>query len=151
MKRAITTVMLTLLLITAGCGKKGNKAGVEPAEDMSSASVKEYVENNTFIDVDVNELVNALINPDAHSSVKEADMAKMKAAVYRFYSNVKIKDGYYVCDVPDGVAINISDAVFNALKENLDEMNNALKEAKENGHEVKISEPDSVYLNSLLQ
>lgn len=143
--------MSTVLMVVSGCSSNGAKTTVVSEDNTSTTSVKEYVENNVFIDVDVKELVNTLSNPEINSSVNEVDLAKMKAAVYRFYSNVKIKDGYYVCNVPDGAAINISEAVFTALKENLDEMNSALKEAKENGHEVKISEPDSVYLNSLLQ
>lgn len=151
MKKVIIALMSAVLIVVSGCSNNGAKATVASEDNTSTTSVKEYVENNLFIDVDVKDLVNTLSNPEINSSVNEVDLAKMKAAVYRFYSNVKIKDGYYVCNVPDGAAINISEAVFTALKENLDEMNSALKEAKENGHEVKISEPDSVYLNSLLQ
>lgn len=152
MWRIYVILMSLCSLLVSGCSHEVAVPVDElPSLNTPAGLVKELVEKNTFIDVDVKRLVNAATNPKSRSSVNGDDIAKMKAAVYRFYSNVKIKDGYYVCDVPDGAAINISESVFTALKENLDEMNSALKEAKENGHEVKIFEPDSVYLNSLLQ
>ncbi len=151
MRKAVTTLMSAILLLMTGCSNNGEKSAAVSENNTHAASVKEYVDNNAFIDVDVEALVNIVANPDLRSSVNKDDVAKMKAAVYRFYSNVKIEDGYYTCNIPDGAAINISETVFSALKENLDEMNSAIKVARDEGREVKISEPDSTYLNSFLQ
>lgn len=75
----------------------------------------------------------------------------MKAAVYRFYKHVSVKDSLYILDIQDASEINISTRVFTALAENLKEMNDFIKLAKEKGENIDLFIPDEEYLNSLLQ
>ena len=78
-------------------------------------------------------------------------MRFMKAAVYRFYKHVSVKDGYYVCGIKDGSEINVSQSVFVTLLENLNKMNRMIKEAKDRGEAIEVQVPDEEYMNSLLR
>ena len=113
--------------------------------------VKKYVEDNAYIDLDVDALVKNVESQDTGSSLNEEDMAKMKVAVYRFYKHVSVKDGYYVCGIKEGTEINISQLVFKTLLENLNEMNRIIKGAKDRGEAIEVKIPDEEYLNSLLR
>lgn len=115
-------------------------------------SVQTYVESNAYINVDVQSIAYGIANPASRSvEVSDDDVAKMKAAIYRFYKNVTVKDGYYSCSLKNGSEINVSDNVFSALSDNLNEMNAFIKQAKDKGEPVTIKEPDEEYLNSLLK
>ena len=78
-------------------------------------------------------------------------MAQLKAAIYRFYKHVSVMDGYYSCDITDGSDINISQEIYSALMNNLQEMNGYIKTEREQGRDVVMSVPDEKYLNSLLE
>ncbi|MBD5256141.1 MAG: hypothetical protein HDS50_00715 [Bacteroides sp.] len=150
----INSFLLIVSLLVVGCT---NKADV-PAQEVDeivvmkapASLVQQYALSDTFIDVDAKALSEIITNPDSRSAVNSDDIAKMKAALYRFYKNVKLEDGIYICDIEDGKSINISESLFVTLKENLQKMNDGVKEAHEKGIEVVQSKPDSAYLNSLL-
>lgn len=154
----INSFLLIVSLLVVGCT---NKADV-PAQEVDeivvmkapASLVQQYALSDTFIDVDAKALSEIITNPDSRSAVNSDDIAKMKAALYRFYNrfykNVKLEDGIYICDIEDGKSINISESLFVTLKENLQKMNDGVKEAHEKGIEVVQSKPDSAYLNSLL-
>jgi hypothetical protein len=147
---------IAIPLLAVGCANDANEI-VSDADsanniDTTKGLVQTYVENNTYIDVDVPSISYSLVNPSTRSvSVNEDDIAKMKTAIYRFYKNVSVKDGYYVCSIQNGADINISESVFMALYENLNQMNAFIKEAKEKGEVVNVTEPNEKYLNSLLK
>lgn len=152
--------VITIMLFFVGC-KSGNKTEDKSTEstaetpqmtDTPKGLVKKYVEDNTYIDVDIPSIAYSLANPSAVSgTISGDDMAKAKAAIYRFYKNVSIVDGYFTCSIQSGSDINVSDNVFTALSENLNEMNSHIKEAKAKGETVNLFEPDENYLNSLLE
>lgn len=140
----------------AGCANEANEpvsiTDLANSVEAPEGLVRTYVDNNTYIDVDVPSIVAGLVNPSGRSaSVNADDFAKMKTAIYRFYKNVSLEDGYYVCSIQNGSEINISENVFNALHDNLDQMNAFIKEVKNKGETVHIMEPDEAYLNSLLK
>ena len=145
-------MVLVIVLLLAGCISEATNV-LDSVRDMDVPEelVKKYVEDNTYIDLDVDALVKGVVTPDLGSSVNEEDMAKMKAAVYRFYKHVSVKDGYYVCGIKDGSEINVSQSVFGTLLENLNEMNRMIREAKDRGEAIDVQIPDEEYMNFLLR
>ncbi|MDE6651753.1 MAG: hypothetical protein K2K08_05030 [Paramuribaculum sp.] len=146
----VSCVLLIASLLIVGCTNKPDVPKAE-TEDISVVNVQEelvqhYALSDSFIDVDI----EAISTPESRSTISETDIAKAKAAVYRFYQNVKEVDGNLVCEVPDGASINISETVFAALKENLQQMNDDVKAAREKGYDIVKTKPDSEYLKSLL-
>lgn len=113
--------------------------------------VKKYVDENTFLDVDVYGLVEKISNPQTRTVVNQEQVAQMKAAIYRFYSSVHLEDGYYISELKSANDINVSVEVYSALLDNLNQMNAVIKEAKEKGANLDVQLVDSKYLNSLLK
>lgn len=151
----ITKLFLILILtFAAGCAKTEDLHSVTDmvnAAETPSGLVRTYVETNAFIDVDVPSITYGLANPSSRSSnVNIDDVAKMKAAVYRFYKNVSVENGFYSCSLSNGTEINISEDVFKALLDNLKDMNSFIEECMNKGEVVHITEPTEEYLNSLL-
>lgn len=146
--------VITITFLCAGCKSDDNADSMlekVQAVEAPKELVKAYVNNNTYIDIDIPSIAYGIANPASRSvEIGEDDIAKAKAAVYRFYKNVSIIDGYYSCSIQSGSDINVSDNVFTALSENLNEMNSFIKEAKAKGETVNLFEPDENYLNSLL-
>ena len=114
-------------------------------------AVQKYVDDNTFIDINVNGLAYELALTNAENKVDADKVAKMKAALYRFYSHVNLVDGIYKCDLTSAIEINVSSDVFDALLSNLGDMNDAIANAKKEGKEIHASKIDQDYLNSLLK
>ena len=146
------SVVLGVVLLLAGCRSEANNVldSVRDTE-VPKELVKKYVDDNTYIDLDVDALVRNVVNQDSGSSVIEEDMAKIKAAVYRFYKHVSVKEGYYVCGIKESSEINVSQSVFRTLLENLNEMNRMIKGAKDRGEAIDVQIPDEEYLNSFLR
>lgn len=116
--------------------------------------VRQIITDNSFIDVDVVELSNDIANMPGSSrnidDLKE-DISMAKAAIYRFYSNVTVSDEGFILGECTAKSLNMSDVVFNALKNNLDEMNAFYIKERDNGHSVEISPITQEYLESLLE
>ena len=128
-----------------GCNQE-NKP-VMPLESVLSipvntVQVKSLVENNNYLDVDVDRLSQSICSRSGNS-IDTTAMGKMRAALYRFYSRVKMADGKYVCDLKNAEEINISERLY--------EMNTWIEQSKASGKEVMIQEVDEAYLNSLLE
>ncbi|MDE7418982.1 MAG: hypothetical protein K2N35_02100 [Muribaculaceae bacterium] len=145
------SMFLVVAFLLAGCRSEANNV-LDSVKDVEVyvELVKKYVDDNTYIDLDVDALVKGIVNQDPRFSVNEEDMAKMKAAMYRFYKHVSVKDGHYVCGIKEGSEINVSQSVFKTLLENLNEMNRMIKGAKDRGEEIDVQIPDEEYLNTLL-
>lgn len=114
-------------------------------------AVKKYVDENTFIDLDVTALAKEIASPDTRTAVDLDKVAQMKAAIYRFYSHVELEEGVYVCHLSAASDINVSESVYQALLENLNAMNSSIQKAKEAGQEINLPEVNEAYLNSLLE
>ena len=112
--------------------------------------MKSLVENNNYLDVDVDRLSQSICSRSGNS-IDTTAMGKMRAALYRFYSRVKVADGKYVCDLKNAEEINISERLYEAILNNLNEMNTWVEQSKASGKEVMIQEVDEAYLNSLLE
>lgn len=111
-------------------------------------AVRKLLSENTHIDLDLNELSNQAAT---RTSIPMDVAVQAKAALYKFYLHVKLQDEFYVCSLKNGSEINISNRLFQALLDNMNEANNAVKKAKEEGVEMKLPPIDAYYLNSLLE
>lgn len=152
--KSFTSLIIGIVIMTLiGCQNNATNNLIENPNEINEANtkVKDYVDNNTYINVDVQALVKKTTAQDSRSNITEDDNAKMKAAVYRFYKHVSVKDSLYILDIQDASEINISTRVFTALAKNLKEMNDFIKLAKEKGENIDLFIPDEEYLNSLLQ
>ena len=154
MKTMKQLIILSLGLITILFSCKSEKTNL--FKDLGSvktevSAVQQYVDDNTFIDIDVNGLAYELASTNPENKVDVAKVAKMKAALYRFYSHVTLVDGIYKCDLTSASEINVSSDVFDALLSNLGDMNDAIANAKKEGKEIHASKIDQDYLNNLLK
>lgn len=156
MKRhlSIVTLCLAVTFLFWNCQSDLNEtmqqvASIETQPDL----VKKYVEENSYIEIDVSALAKEIAKAQTTRSVSvdQDKVAQMKAALYRFYSNVELVNDTYVCKLTSAKDINVSADVYKALLDNLNEMNTAIQEAKKNGKEVVIPQVDKTYLESLLK
>jgi len=109
---------------------------------------QQYVKTNKFLDVDMTKF---LPGTQTQSPATAEDSAQMFVALYRFYSHVKVVDDAYVCDLTNAQEIQVSESVFKSLSENLQKTNLQIRQLKEQGRKVTISEVTPEYLNSLLE
>ena len=123
----------------------------QQAEEVEYSSAKEYATDNSFLDVDLQDIQNYLVTPSTKNPDAGAQIKKAKAAIYRFYSNVTVEDGQYVCKIESGKQINISDRTFNELMDNLNKMNSSIREIRERGESVNIQPVTEEYLSGLLK
>lgn len=142
-----------LAVILSSCGSDTKdvtllqKVAAAPAEP---SAVEKIVKSNSFIDIDINDVAKQLAT--GTRAANSNDLAMTKAAIYRFYSHVRLnKDKLYECTLNSAQDINVSQNVFDILSKNLDDMNQYIKEAKNSGQEVVVPEITDEYLNSLLK
>lgn len=137
-----------------GCGSsEDTKSQPDVSEGVATlpGAVEAYVSSDAYIDVDVSALEMGVVNPSSSASIDVEDIAKMKAAVYRYYKYVTVRDGRYFCSLKDHSEINVSENVFLALNRNLQEMNDFISECEENNMPVQIEEPTEEYFQALLK
>lgn len=147
-------LLIWFLLLTGACSNKSEMSpekGEMARIEAPAGAVRTYVETDAYLDFDVQALVYGAINPSSRTvEVTPDDVAKSKAAVYRFYKHVTVKDGLLQCSLKNGAEINVSDRVFKAFMDNLNEMNEQMQALYDKGDTVDISDPTEEYLNSLL-
>ena len=146
----ILSIGLTALLLSCQSEKTSLFKDLGAVKTEVS-TVRQYVDDSTFIDVDVTALAQDLASTHSENRVDVDKVAKMKAALYRFYSHVNLVDGVYECDLSSAAEIHVSSDVFNVLKTNLEDMNAAIAKAKKEGKEIHVSQIDQDYLNNLLK
>ena len=152
MKTIKQSIILAVGLILLGCNsEKTNLSKDLPTVKTEVKVAQQYVDDNTFIDVDVNGLAQDFASTQSGNKVDVDKVAKMKAALYRFYSHVNLVDGIYKCDLSSAAEINVSSDVFKVLMKNLEDMNEAIANAKKEGKEIHVSKIDQNYLDHLLE
>lgn len=119
--------------------------------ETNAATVKKYVDENIYIDLDVYQLVKDVASPKTRATVNTDQIAQMKAAIYRFYSHVQVVNGFYKCSLKAASDINVSEGVYIALLNNLNDMNKNIQKAIDKGISFNVQEADEEYLNSLLK
>lgn len=152
MRKNLTPVfVLALMLSFFSCSQDDNITDVnkklqEATSVQSTVSAKSFVESNEKLDMQIN-----LKNPKYVKSLSDTEIAKLKAAVYRFYSTVSVKEGNYYTTLKSAKEINISQDLFELFKNNLAKMNQNINELKKKEGKVEVQQVTSGYLNSLLK
>lgn len=114
------------------------------------SAVEKIVKSNSYIDIDINDVAKQLATGTRAANTN--DLAMTKAAVYRFYSHVRLNaDHQYECTLTSAKDINVSQNVFDVLSKNLDDMNKFIKESAKSGQSVEVPEITEDYLSSLLK
>ncbi|QXU39896.1 hypothetical protein [Pedobacter sp. D749] len=119
--------------------------------------VSQLIKSDTLIDFDVNRAVTTADKP-----ITASEYAKMRVATYRFYRHVKLIDGKYIYQGEGGSkAINLSERVFSAFTNNLNEINKAVSNEQlakgktelqlTKDEKRELPEVTDEYLNSLLK
>lgn len=142
-----------LAIILSSCGSDTKDAALLQkvvAVPTEPSAVEKIVKSNSFIDIDINDVAKQLAT--GTRAVNTNDLAMTKAAVYRFYSHVRLNaDHQYECTLTSAKDINVSQNVFDVLSKNLDDMNKFIKESAKSGQSVEVPKITEDYLNSLLK
>ena len=147
--RFINVILIVVVII--GAIESCTNSNRQQTEKVEYSSAKEYATDNSFLDVDLQDIQNYLVTPSTKNPDACAQIEKAKAAIYRFYSSVTVEDGQYVCKIESGKEINISDRTFNELMDNLNQMNSSIREIRERGESVNIQPVTEEYLSGLLK
>lgn len=141
-------MIMAACLLTVSCNNIQKTAS--PADETSN--VQKIAESGEFIDINIKKLSDELstVNTKALSGLKN-DKNKAFAALYRFYSHVQLIDSCYVCFLKSAAEINVSQTVFETLKNNLDDMNEQIESLRKAGEKVSLPDIDNDYLKSLLR
>ena len=140
---------MLLILFTYGCKTNENLENAKPhSSTIQTKAVKDYVNSNEFINITLQQLKES---PSTRSSNSTVNEAQWKAALYRFYKHVKIKDGLLVCDLANGKDINLSEELFSFLKVGIETTNEEVEKYKKEGKNLILPPIDDNYLNSLLK
>lgn len=164
MKRFLPLVVASLLCL-ASCSKTDNNefqpniistvASAHPDLNGTPGLAKQIIDENRFIDLDLISLNSKITEASTSSrNIEDTlcdDISMAKAAIYRFYSQVSAGVEGYELAPCTATELNISEGLFNTLKNNLDEMNTFYKEACDKGETVEIAPITQDYLDSLLK
>ena len=145
----INAILIVVVII--GAIESCTNSNRQQAKEVEYSSAKEYATGNSFLEVDLQDIQNYVVTPSTKNPNTGAQIEKAKAAIYRFYSNVTVEDGQYVCKIESGKQINISDRTFNELMDNLNKMNSSIREIRERGESVNIQPVTEEYLSGLLK
>lgn len=154
MKKFVSYILSAVFIITLNsCDSESNDATIVQkiaAVSTEPTAVEKIVKNNSFIDIDINHAAKQAAMGTRATDTEE--MAKAKAAIYRFYSHVRLNESkQYECTLTSAKEINISQNLFEALLQNLEAMNSFIKEGTKSGQNVVAPEITEEYLNSLLK
>lgn len=149
MKKTVI-LFLSLVFILPACRESEREDVLNAVLSVScdTASVQTYMQDNRYIDVDIKALARAIYAGD---EVDAGHVAQAKVALYRYFSHVTVEGGYYRCEVNSGDAMALSPRLFDALQENLQEMNNGVDEMRRRDATLQLPPVDSAYLQSLLR
>lgn len=156
MNKLLSLLFAISLPLLSGCGDNMKKFTVTHEADSEVRdipSARTYMDNNTYIDIDVDALSERIISgggtAQADSEAAE-EMAMMRAALYRFYSHVELEGDRYVLSAKTAEELNVSQRVFDALRANMEEVNAQIKAANEAGEAAAPQEITDDYLEGLL-
>jgi hypothetical protein len=149
-----TLYYLLISFLALSCTKPENSISQEKLEAISGTKTNglsaTLVKDDGFIDVDLKQLDQEIANK-LKNKYQKPELAKAKAAVYRYYKTVRVENGRYVSDLKSADQIKISSQLFTLLSNNLEEMNASIAKLKAKGEKVDITEITPEYLESLLQ
>lgn len=133
------------VFIVLGCGNHDETAS-QISEIQYTVESNEFIANDAFIRANT----DALTKSTSAFGLSSEDLATAKAAIYRFYSHVKVVDGYYVCDAYSGEELNMSEETFKFYLDDMNKTNDTVKKLREEGRNVIVPEITDEMLKSLL-
>ncbi|MEI5985336.1 MULTISPECIES: hypothetical protein [Sphingobacterium] len=137
--RLLFLTFLSIALLTAcEVGKKVDRTNYD------HLTIKELAKGDQLIDFSD----SMLMGPIDINKLSNDDAKIAKAAIYRVYSNLELKDNQYLFRVKDAEELHLSERVFDRYVKDIEEMNAHVRKEDE----MKKLEPiSSEYLNSLLK
>lgn len=149
MKR-VKILCACLVMLLSACSESSTEGGTvgRSAYAVDTAVVQKYLRENVYIDVDMKTLARAVAAGD---KVDAVDMARVRVALYRYFSHVEIMEEHYRCSLRSGEEIAVSSRVFDAMQENLRETNKAADEMRSRDTTFQLPPVDSAYRASLLK
>ena len=138
--KKISVLMMTIMTIfVLSCNKN------DATQSQAAQKTADLVATNEFIDADLTNLAKG-------KPLDAQNQFKAKAATYRFFSHVHLKDGLYVVSgINGGGSINISNAVYAALLKSLNQTNATIISLRSQGKRVDVPDISDKYLKSLLK
>ncbi|MEE1944982.1 hypothetical protein VRU48_07685 [Pedobacter sp. KR3-3] len=145
-----------LLILGLSCSKDSDEQrkilnGVSSYQ--TNVSVKSLIERNVYLDVDLSKITLARLQAKksiAQMREQEMELAKAKALVYRYYSHVKLVDGFYVSDLKTAKSINISEQLFDILQKGIAQINADIRGKRAKGIQIEVPPITRGYLDSLI-
>lgn len=147
---AAVAVLLSIALFF-GCSEhpEENNLNDQLFKVRTKTSVTKFIESDEFIAVPRQK--EALKRGDI-STLSDQEIAKIKAALYRFYSHVELgANGRYIVKISSGEDIRISEEIFYVFKENIDDINDILDDASKSNINYEAPQITKEYLEDLLQ
>ena len=137
--RLLFLTFLSIALLTAcEVGKKVDR------KNYVHLTIEELAKGDQLIDFSD----SMLMGPIDINKLSNDDAKIAKAAIYRIYSNLELKDNQYLFRVKDAEKLHLSERVFDRYVKDIEEMNAHVRTEDE----MKKLEPiSSEYLNSLLK
>lgn len=150
MKRVIGLVFVSALFFLS-CSEEDStldlNQNIEEAVSVQSMiSARRFINSKEVIDVQIDQK-----DPQFTKNLTDIEVAKLKAAVYRFYSTVEVKNGNYYTNLESAEEINISKDLFKLFMDNLHEMNENINKIRSQGGQIIVQQVTSEYLDSLLK
>lgn len=150
MKKQILLFLSALLLF--GCDNAvDNNPNTTDAQKAEVKSIKEYVNDNDFIEI----IPDVYANQASRSSISIEEQKKLEnqmvAATYRFYKNcTQDEQGRITCHITCGKDINISEELFQRKIKDIQETNKFVEKHLKAGTKYRVGKLDENYLNGLL-
>ena len=139
MKKLSVLMMTIMTIFVLSCNKN------DASQSQSVKKAADLVASNEYIDAD-------LTNVAKGKPLAAEEQVKAKAATYRFFSHVHLKNGLYVVsDLHDAGSINISSSVYSTLLNSLNQTNATILSLRAQGKRVDVPEISDKYLRSLLK
>lgn len=145
-------LILLLVWLLIGCDTvAGNNQNISDTQKVRVKSIKEYVNDNDFIEI----IPNVYANQATRSSISVEEQKnfenQMVAATYRFYKHCTQDDkGRILCNLTCGKDINISEELFQRKMRDIEETNKFVEKHLKAGTKYRVGKLDEKYLNSLL-
>ena len=146
MKYPLSILLLLIIISVSSCHTNPVEKAINIESiitEKSTIPARQYIANNQFIDVKLPEPIHT-------QSFTDTDLAKLKAAVYRFYKDAKLENGKYVSAVKDGKEINISEELYKALYNDMENTNRGVEKSKADAGQIKSPVMTPQHLDSLL-
>lgn len=163
MRHELLAIALMLLGLSACSSQESSLVdnNQEQSESVVVTDAKTLVDNNTFIDIDIEAydmlIASSIDRNNFNESLKEAynkypeQTAMANAALYRYYSKLSVVDGYFVCSAKKASDLNMSERTFRAFDDNIKALNEDAKIERAKGNEITFPRITQDYLESILK